>query len=157
MKVVNRAAFLMTEAFFLVSQCKARICTSIVKLSTPELNFGDCNIGSTKSSTFEIINLSDLPALVTSCVTSTILSFRNKAEKVLIPPRQSYSLDIDLVPLKINPKYRKQITIDNFYNEDNQQVLEVRGKIMDRHHVLLHSLYYKLRTPSTNNFLNFDW
>ncbi|CAM6083476.1 unnamed protein product [Calypogeia fissa] len=139
-----------------IIQCKARISTSIVKLSTPELNFGDCNIGSTKSATFEIINLSDLPALVTSCVTSTILSFRNKAERVLIPPRQSYSLDIDLVPLKINPKYRKQITIDNFYNKDNQQVLEVRGKIMDRHHVLLHSLYYKLRTPSTNNFLNFD-
>lgn len=133
------------------------MCTSIVKLSTPELNFGDCNIGSHKSASVDIMNLSDLPALVTSYVTSTVLSFKSNVERVLIPPRQSYRLDIDLVPLKINLNYRKQISIDNFYNKENQQVLEVRAKIMDRHHVLLHSLYYKLHTPSTNNFLNFDW
>ncbi|KAL2649598.1 hypothetical protein R1flu_017726 [Riccia fluitans] len=144
------------QRFSNIIQCKARVCTSIVKLSTPEINFGDCNIGSYKSASVEIINLSDLPALVTSYVTSTVLSFKSKAERVLIPPRQSYCLEIDLVPLKINLKYRKQITIDNFYNKENQQVLEVRAKIMDRHHVLLHSVYYKLRTPSTNNFLNFD-
>ncbi|KAL3702130.1 hypothetical protein R1sor_020152 [Riccia sorocarpa] len=144
------------QRFFNIIQCKARVCTSIVKLSTPEINFGDCNIGSHKSASVEIMNLSDLPALVTSYVTSTVLSFKSKAERVLIPPRQSYSLEIDLVPLKINLKYRKQITIDNFYNKENQQVLEVRAKIMDRHHVLLHSVYYKLRTPSTNNILNFD-
>ncbi|BBM97058.1 hypothetical protein MPTK1_1g02700 [Marchantia polymorpha subsp. ruderalis] len=144
------------QRFSNIIQGKARVCTSIVKLSTPELNFGDCNIGSHKSASVDIMNLSDLPALVTSYVTSTVLSFKSNVERVLIPPRQSYRLDIDLVPLKINLNYRKQISIDNFYNKENQQVLEVRAKIMDRHHVLLHSLYYKLHTPSTNNFLNFD-
>ncbi|KAG0580510.1 hypothetical protein KC19_4G178800 [Ceratodon purpureus] len=144
------------QRFSKIIQCKAQICTSIVKLSTLELNFGDCNVGSTKASSVQIHNLSDLPALITPYVTSTILSIKSQAERVSIPARQTHSLDIDLVPLKINHKYRKQIRVDNLLNKENNQVLEVRAKIMDRHHVLFHSVYYKLQTPSASNFLIFD-
>jgi hypothetical protein len=104
----------------------------------------------------QILNLSDLPAVVSSYVTSTIISLKSNAERVSIPPRETHSLDIDLVPLKTNLKYRKQIRVDNLFNKDNNQVLEVRAKIMDHHHVLFHSLFYKLKTPSSNNFLDFD-
>ncbi len=142
--------------FSQIVQCKAQVCTSIVKLSSLELNFGDCNIGSAKSSSVQILNLSDLPAVVSSYVTSTIISLKSNAERVSIPPRETHSLDIDLVPLKTNLKYRKQIRVDNLFNKDNNQVLEVRAKIMDHHHVLFHSLFYKLKTPSSNNFLDFD-
>jgi hypothetical protein len=144
------------QRFSKIIQCKAQVCTSIVKLSSLELNFGDCNIGSAKSSSVQILNLSDLPALVSSYVTSTIISLKSNAERVSIPPRETHSLEIDLVPLKTNLKYRKQIRVDNLFNKDNNQVLEVRAKIMDRHHVLFHSLFYKLKTPSSNNFLDFD-
>ncbi|XP_024373820.1 uncharacterized protein [Physcomitrium patens] len=144
------------QRFSKIIQCKAQICTSIVKLSTQELNFGDCNVGSTKASSVQIHNLSDLPALITPYVTSTILSIKSQAERVSIPARQTHSLDIDLVPLKINHKYRKQIRVDNLLNKENNQVLEVRAKIMDRHHVLFHSVYYKLQTPSLSNFITFD-
>ncbi|XP_024391254.1 uncharacterized protein [Physcomitrium patens] len=144
------------QRFSKIIQCKSQICTSIVKLSTQELNFGDCNVGSTKASSVQILNLSDLPALITPYVTSTVLSIKSQAERVSIPARQTHSLDIDLVPLKINHKYRKQIRVDNLLNKENSQVLEVRAKIMDRHHVLFHSIHYKLQTPSMSNFLIFD-
>lgn len=128
-----------------------------MKLSTQEVNFGDCNVGSTKALSVQIHNLSDLPALITPYVTSTILSIKDQAERISIPARQTHSLDLDLVPLKINHKYRKQIRVDNLLNKENSQLLEVRAKIMDRHHVLFHSVYYKLQTPSSSNFLTFDW
>lgn len=127
-----------------------------MQLSIQELNFGDCNVGSSKASSVQIVNLSDVPALITSYVTSTVLSFKSQAERVSIPERETHSLDIELVPLKINHKYRKQIRVDNLLNKENNQMLEVRAKIMDRHHVLFHSIHYKLSTPSMSNSLHFE-
>ncbi|EGC35017.1 hypothetical protein DICPUDRAFT_79246 [Dictyostelium purpureum] len=132
----------------------SRVCASVVKIPS-EINLGDCTVGTTKSTTIQLVNLSDLMASMQLRFQSKVISFKNQT--FTIPPKQSYDLQIDFLPRKNNPDYRKQITFVNLKNPNNdQQFLEVRANNIDEHSVSVHSKFYHLETPYSRNYIDFD-
>lgn len=134
---------------------RARTCTSIVTLSPSILHLGDCNIGELKSSSCMLTNHSELPTVVKPLVTSKVISTVPNDEMTL-GPKQSTELKIEIIPRKTNPNYSRLISILNLKNRTNIPQICVRSSNMDAHHVIYHSLFYKLLTQSRSAFLNFD-
>ncbi|DBA02871.1 TPA: hypothetical protein N0F65_005898, partial [Lagenidium giganteum] len=135
---------------------RARTCTSIVTVTPSILHLGDCNIGELKSSSCMLTNHSELPTVVKPLVTSKVISTVPNDEMTL-GPKQSTELKIEIIPRKINPNYSRMISIVNLKNKSNIPQVCVRSSNMDAHHVIYHSLFYKLLTQSKSAFLNFEY
>ncbi|GAM18857.1 hypothetical protein SAMD00019534_020320 [Acytostelium subglobosum LB1] len=131
----------------------SRVCTSSFTIPT-DINLGDCTVGQLISPVVHITNQSDLPALIQLRYQSKVIAFR--LQSIPIPPRQSYDLQMDFLPRKNNPEYRKQITFVNANNPDNTEYLEVRANNMDEQSISVHSRYYHLETPFSRNYIDFD-
>ncbi|KAG9297531.1 hypothetical protein G9A89_001471 [Geosiphon pyriformis] len=136
-----------------IIQCKARSCTSFVKVDPKEVNFGDTDVGTLKSMPITITNLSELTAHVELQFISKVLSCNR--EEITIPPKQLAIVKLDMYPRKVNVDYRKQITVVNLQNRDNDQIIEVRSTNIDKNRVTFHSLFYRILTTSVSHYLNF--
>ncbi|KAI9031580.1 hypothetical protein CLU79DRAFT_830852 [Phycomyces nitens] len=134
-------------------QCKARTCTSFVEVIPKEINFGDTDVGTLKSLPINIFNRSDIMARVELQFTSKVLNCLRG--EITIPPRNYVELKLDLYPRKVNPEYRKQITLVNYLNSDNDQIIEVQSTNIDKNRVTFHSLFYRILTATGANFLDF--
>jgi hypothetical protein len=55
----------------------------------------------------------------------------------------------------LNIEYRKQLQIVNTLNRDNDLEISVRATNIDKHRVTFHSLFYRILTPTSTNFLDF--
>ncbi|KAJ3113489.1 hypothetical protein HDU96_003356 [Phlyctochytrium bullatum] len=133
--------------------CKARVCTSLIDVMPKEINFGDTDVGTLKSAPLKITNLSELPAKVQLRFISKVL---NSLKGIIqIPPKQTMDVKIDIYPRKVNPEYCKQITVVNLLNRENDQIVEVRSNHIDKSRVTFHSLFYRILTPSSANFIDF--
>ena len=62
---------------------------------------------------------------------------------------------VDLFIWNSNPEYRKQITVVNLYNRENDQVFNVCANNIDKNRVTFHSLFYRILTPSSTNFIDY--
>ncbi|ORY49611.1 hypothetical protein BCR33DRAFT_713934 [Rhizoclosmatium globosum] len=134
-------------------QCKAKTCTSLIEVVPKELNFGDTDVGTLKSLPITVLNLSELTAKVEVQFVSKVLScYRGE---LLIPPKQSIEIKLDIYPRKVNPDYCKQITVVNFNNRENDQIVEVKSTHIDKNRVTFHSLFYRILTPGSTNFMDF--
>ncbi|KAJ3159683.1 hypothetical protein HK101_001020 [Irineochytrium annulatum] len=137
-----------------IIQCKARTCTSLIEVTPKEVNFGDTDVGTLKSAPIHIVNHSDLPARVEMKFISKVLNcYRGE---ILIPPRQSTEVKIDIYPRKVNPEYCKQIAVVNLLNRENNQIVEVKSNHIDKNRVTFHSLFYRILTPTSANFIDFN-
>ena len=67
-----------------------------------------------------------------------------KLTSLTIAPRSSHELKFHFVPRRVNPEYRKQVTISNLTNPGEQHFLEFIANNVDRHNISFHSLFYKL-------------
>ncbi|TPX32047.1 nucleoside-diphosphate kinase [Synchytrium microbalum] len=134
-------------------QCKARTCTSFIDVSPHEVTFGDTDVGTLKSCPLLITNVADLNARIELRFISKVLN--TYRDELVIPPRQSVEVKVDIYPRKVNPDYSKQITVVNLTNRDNDQVVEVRSNNIDKNRVTFHSLFYRILTPSNTNFIDF--
>ncbi|RHY38367.1 hypothetical protein DYB25_003469 [Aphanomyces astaci] len=133
----------------------ARTCTSYVTLSPSTLHLGDCNIGEFKSSSLTLTNQSELPTVVKPTVVSKVISTVPN-DAITLGPKQSVELKIEIIPRKTNPNYSRVVSVVNLNNKANVATVCVRSSNMDAHHVIYHSLFYKLVTPSKSAFLNFE-
>ncbi|KAF0690204.1 Aste57867_18395 [Aphanomyces stellatus] len=133
----------------------ARTCTSYVTLTPSTLHLGDCNIGEFKSSACTLTNHSELPTVVKPSVVSKVISTVPN-DAITLGPKQSIEVKIEIIPRKINPNYSRVVTVLNLKNKTNVAQVCVRSSNMDAHHVIYHSLFYRLVTPSKSAFLNFD-
>ena len=134
-------------------QCVARVCTSVVKLNTDLVDFGNSDVGTVKQGSIEIINVSDLPAIVKLKYESKVLtSLKNE---IIIPPRQKTAVKLDFYPRKINPDYRKQITVVNVLNPENELTFTVHSFNVDKQRVTLHSNFYQFFTAGLTHFVDF--
>ncbi|KAL6074415.1 Autophagy-related protein 2 [Balamuthia mandrillaris] len=133
----------------------ARVCTSIIHIPRSVINLGDCAIGSWKSAVVEVHNISELPAKIAMKYQSKVVTFKDQDE-IIIPAKQTADLKMNFVPRKINPDYRKEITMINLNNPRNDQFVEVRANNIDPLRITFHSLFYHVITPYSRNFLNFD-
>ncbi|GAB5587420.1 hypothetical protein Unana1_02320 [Umbelopsis nana] len=136
-----------------VVQCKARSCTSFVEAMPREINFGDTDVGTLKSLPVNIFNRSDIPAQVELQFLSKVLNCQRG--EITIPPRSLYELKLDMYPRKVNAEYRKQLTLVNYLNRDNDQIIEVRSTNIDKNRVTFHSLFYRILTATGANFIDF--
>ncbi|KAI8369188.1 hypothetical protein EDC96DRAFT_479026 [Choanephora cucurbitarum] len=136
-----------------VIQCKARTCTSFVEAIPKIINFGDTDVGTLKSLPINIFNRSDILARVELQFSSKVLNCLRG--EITIQPRSYVELKLDLYPRKVNPDYRKQITLVNFLNKDNDQIIEVHSTNIDKNRVTFHSLFYRILTATGANFLDF--
>ncbi|KAG7387215.1 hypothetical protein PHYPSEUDO_014607, partial [Phytophthora pseudosyringae] len=134
---------------------RARTCTSLVTVTPSILHLGDCNIGELKSSSCMLTNHSELPTVVKPLVTSKVISTVPN-DDMMLGPKQSTELKIEIIPRKTNPNYSRLISIINMKNKSNIPQICVRSSNMDAHHVIYHSLFYKLLTQSRSAFLNFE-
>jgi len=134
---------------------RARTCTSVVTVMPSVLHLGDCNIGELKSSSCMLTNHSELPTVVKPLVTSKVISTVPN-DDMMLGPKQSTELKIEIIPRKTNPNYSRLISIINMKNKSNIPQICVRSSNMDAHHVIYHSLFYKLLTQSRSAFLNFE-
>ncbi|KAI9329352.1 hypothetical protein BDR26DRAFT_729799 [Obelidium mucronatum] len=136
-----------------IIQCKARTCTSIIDVIPRELNFGDTDVGTLKSLPITVLNMSDLPAKVEVQFVSKVLHcYRGE---LIIPPKQTIEIKLDIYPRKVNPDYCKQITVVNINNRENDQIVEVKSTHIDKNRVTFHSLFYRILTPGSTNFMDF--
>lgn len=136
-----------------VIQCRARTCTSFVEVIPKEINFGDTDVGTLKSLPINIFNRADIVARVELQFTSKVLNCLRG--EIVIQPRSYVELKLDLYPRKVNPEYRKQITLVNYLNRDNDQIIGVRSTNIDKNRVTFHSLFYRILTTTGANFLDF--
>ena len=100
----------------------------------------------------KISNVSDLAARVEIRYVSKVLNIY-KGE-LFIPPNQSIEVKVDIYARKVNADYRKQITVVNLLNRDNDQVIQAISTNIDEHQLSYHSLFYRLITPSSSNYLD---
>ncbi|CAM9214516.1 unnamed protein product, partial [Phaeothamnion confervicola] len=121
---------------------RAQTCTSVLSVSRPVVDFGDCNIGEYKSEYVTLENHSDLPAMAIAHVTSKVVSC--KPVEMEVPPRGKLDFKVEYVARKINSNYRKTITIINCLNAYGNQEVEIRASNVDTHHVLYHSAFYRV-------------
>ncbi|OUM65110.1 hypothetical protein PIROE2DRAFT_7914 [Piromyces sp. E2] len=132
--------------------CRARSCTSFIEVQPKVVNFGDTNVGTLRSLPIKIYNRSDLSSKVELRFISKVLNcIRGPYE---IPARQSLEVKIDIYPRKVNPDYRKQITVVNHLNKSNNQNIEVQSTNIDKHGVTFHSLFYRIITSNSTNFID---
>ncbi|KAG2207015.1 hypothetical protein INT47_008484 [Mucor saturninus] len=134
-------------------QCKAKTCTSFVKVTPQVIDFGDTDVGTQKSIPVKIINQSDICAHVELVFESKVLNCTQG--ELLIKPKSTVDLKLDIYPRKVNHAYKRQITLMNYLNRDNDQIIEVSSTNVDKHRVTFHSLFYRILTPTGANFLDF--
>ncbi|ORZ29119.1 hypothetical protein BCR41DRAFT_382971 [Lobosporangium transversale] len=137
-----------------IIQCKARACTSFVTIEPKSLDFGDTDVGALKSLPIKLINQSEISATVRLDFQSKVLNC-SPSGAITIPAKSSTELKLDIYPRKVNPDYRKQLTLFNLTNRANDQIIEVRSTNIDKNRVTFHSLFYRVLYPSGSNFLDF--
>ncbi|KAF1807499.1 hypothetical protein FB192DRAFT_1356112 [Mucor lusitanicus] len=134
-------------------QCKAKTCTSFVSVAPQLIDFGDTDVGTQKSQSISITNLSEICAHVELVFESKVISCTQG--ELLIQPKSTVELKLDIYPRKINPSYKRQIKLVNYLNRENDQIIEVCSRNVDNHKVTFHSLFYQLLTPTGANYLDF--
>ncbi|KAF9158461.1 hypothetical protein DFQ26_007629, partial [Actinomortierella ambigua] len=137
-----------------IIQCKARACTSFITVEPKVLDFGDADVGALKSLPIKLINFSEIPATVKLNFQSKVLNC-SPPGPITIGPKGSTELKLDIYPRKVNPEYRKQLTLNNLTNPANDQIIEVRSTNIDKNRVTFHSLFYRVLYPGGSNFLDF--
>lgn len=137
-----------------VIHCTAESCTSIVTIPSGKfIDFGEVTVGASKSTTFEVQNLSAISARVEVAAISKVLMTNRNV--IVIPPYETVTERLDFFPRRINDRYEKQVFVRNHLNRANNQLIEVRSKNVDVYNVTLHSHLYRILTPSGSNFLDF--
>ncbi|CAO3566103.1 unnamed protein product [Mortierella alpina] len=137
-----------------IIQCKARACTSFVTFEPKVLDFGDTDVGALKSLPIKLVNQSEISATVQLDFQSKVLKC-SPSGPITIPPKSGTELKVDIYPRKVNPDYRKQLTLFNLTNRANDQIIEVRSTNIDKNRVTFHSLFYRVLYPGGSNFLDF--
>jgi len=137
-----------------IIQCKSRACTSFVTFEPKSVDFGDTDVGALKSLPIKLMNLSEIPATVSLDFQSKVLNC-SPSGAITLPPKSGTELKLDIYPRKVNPDYRKQLTLYNLTNRANDQIIEVRSTNIDKNRVTFHSLFYRVLYPGGSNFLDF--
>jgi hypothetical protein len=134
-------------------QCVSRVCTSAISVSPEEIFLGDTDVSTLKSTSINVRNCSDLPAVVELRYTSKIIS--SIRGEIIIPAQQNLEIKLDIYPRKVNPDYKKEIILANLLNPDNDQTIILHSTNVDKQRVTLHSLFYHILTPQSTHYVDF--
>jgi hypothetical protein len=132
----------------------ARVCTSIVSLSSTQLDFGECHVGSLKQLSLTVHNLSHLPAEIEVKLPPKAV----RADTFMtVNPLQKVSMNIGLLSHAIDAEYHSQLILVNRNNPRNEHIIDIRANIIGDHGVSLHSRFYNISASkrSTSNCIQF--
>ncbi|CAN8066036.1 unnamed protein product [Agarophyton chilense] len=133
-----------------IVSCSSRVCESNVQLEQSEVHLGNCNLLTTYTSAIRLINCSDMPAALSIHYVSRCVVAASRT--VCIEPRQTYDLSLSFVPLHVNPKYHKEISITNERNPNAQKmVFTLRANCVDRRGISFHAVFYSILAPKPTN------
>ncbi|WFD20634.1 hypothetical protein MCAP1_002883 [Malassezia caprae] len=133
--------------------CHTRTCTPFISVAPRVVDFGLADVGARKTAQVAVTNHSELETRVLLRFVSKVLSMY--MDEIAVPARQTVELKMDFFPRRVNDSYRKQITVMNLLNRENDQILEVRARNVDLQRVSFHSLFYRILTPSGSNYIDF--
>ncbi|KAL7710034.1 hypothetical protein N2W54_002018 [Lotmaria passim] len=137
-----------------VIRCAAMLYTSNIVVSQRSVNFGDCQVGQSKRYTLQIENHSPLKGKVVVQLRSKIIQVegisrtntnagRELREEFTIAPSASLPLTLKITPQRVNPMYRKQLTIINASNPaEDRQVINIEANNMAPLDTKLHDELY---------------
>lgn len=138
--------------------CQAKLFTSSILVSTTYINFGDCIVGQTKKNhTLYIENLSPLPGICRVELRSKIVSLErsqgggedgqkshNIEELFTIPPNSKIPVPLIISPQRVNPTYRKEVTVFNTSNPNaDRQIVNIEANNMAPSDTKAHNDLYK--------------
>ena len=133
--------------------CTALACSVKISVEPKWIDFGATTIGSVKSATITLMNLSALTAKIEIAAISKVLSTNRNT--IVIPPFEKLEEKFDFFPRRVNDHYEKQILVRNLLNRADDHLIEVRSKNVDTYNLTLHSHLYRILTPNGANFLDF--
>ena len=55
-----------------------------------------------------------------------------------------HELRFEFVPRRVNPHYRKEVTITNLHNPHDEHAITFVANNVDRHNISFHSMFYEL-------------
>ncbi|KAJ2851866.1 hypothetical protein IWW36_000827 [Coemansia brasiliensis] len=134
--------------------CTVNMCTPFVRVSPALLDFGSVDVGTLKSLSLQVENLSQVAAVVQCKLESKVITCTRTP--ITIAPLQTVTVRVDIYPRRINARYRKQIIVRNVHNRLNDNVVEVRSTHVDRRRVAYHNMFYHTLVPNNEqNFVDF--
>lgn len=133
--------------------CHTRTCTPFISVAPRIVDFGMASVGARKSAQVAVTNHAELETRIQLRFVSKVLSMY--MDEIAVPARQTVELKMDFFPRRTNEAYRKQITVMNLLNRENDQIFEVCARNVDLQRVSFHSLFYRILTPSGSNFIDF--
>lgn len=135
--------------------CHAKLFTSSIKVSHKEVHFGDCLVGQSKKVTFSIENLAPLPGKFRVEVRSKIITIEGRhsahpnirrkeiKEVFSIGPMSKLPITLRITPQRVNPTYRKEITVFNTSNPTaDRQIINVESNNMAPPEAKAHNEWY---------------
>ncbi|KAJ1818835.1 hypothetical protein LPJ56_003767, partial [Coemansia sp. RSA 2599] len=134
--------------------CTLNMCTPVVRVTPALLDFGSVDVGTLKTMYLTIENLSPVPATVVCVLESKVINCTRAP--IVVPPRQTEAVRVDIYPRRINARYRKQIIVRNIHSRGNDSVVDVRSVHVDQRRMAYHNMFYKtLVSGCEQNFVDF--
>jgi hypothetical protein len=152
-----------TNSQRVVVRCSAMLYTSSIVVSQRSVNFGDCQVGQSKRYTLQIENQSPLQGKIVVQLRSKIIQIegishaikhagRELREEFTIAPSASLPLTLKITPQRVNPMYRKQLTIINASNPaEDRQVINIEANNMAPLDAKLHDELYSWKCDLGGN------
>jgi hypothetical protein len=114
-------------------KCTAFIHSGRIAVSRHEVSFGTATLGAKTTTDLAVVNPSQVSAAVTIMCRSKIItidgsepdSSGNLNHRLIIPPSSSHTLTLCICPRRVNPRYRKQLTITSVTNPLDHIVVDL--------------------------------
>ncbi|KAJ2362966.1 hypothetical protein IW150_006866, partial [Coemansia sp. RSA 2607] len=134
--------------------CTLSMCTPVVRVTPALLDFGTVDVGTLKTLYLTVENTSAVPATVACVLESKVINCTRGP--IVVGPRQTASVRVDIYPRRINARYRKQIIVRNMHARGNDSVVDVRSVHVDQRRMAYHNVFYKtLVDGCEQNFVDF--
>eukprot|EP01065_Artemidia_motanka_P011572 TRINITY_DN1625_c0_g1_i1.p1 TRINITY_DN1625_c0_g1~~TRINITY_DN1625_c0_g1_i1.p1 ORF type:complete len:3164 (+),score=941.24 TRINITY_DN1625_c0_g1_i1:583-9492(+) len=138
------------HTFSKVIQVNALVGTSRVEVRETEINFGDSVVGEKTTCQVQVVNPCDLAAKLHVDFDSRVMSLMEDARDLDVPARSERNIGFQMTPHKVNPSFRKQVTIRNYNNSRNNIIINLSSNNIpakDHSSVAFHSTYYHASFP----------
>jgi hypothetical protein len=141
---MRRCVSLGTATEHSIVHISGEVARSCIEVLPKQIDLGECNVGEYRSGAITIKNSSSVDSVILPIVESATITFSRRVVK--IKAWGSVTVPFDFVAHDVDASYSKLITLVNLRNPMQPAVVEVRAKNIDSHHILAHSMFYKLYT-----------
>ncbi|CCW70429.1 unnamed protein product [Phytomonas sp. Hart1] len=136
-----------------IVRCSAVLFTSTIEVTPTNIDLGDCVVGQSKRYVFYVINKTPLPGSIDIQIRSKVIfiegisqrnfSKKKVCEKFQIGPQSRLPITLRITPRRVNPTYRKELTIVNLFNTTaEKQILNIEANNMPPLEAKLHNELY---------------